>query len=56
VFEKSPKGYFDTEAGLRLRREIYEPGDSRDANESIRRFLGRAQTIEPFLKSVGIEK
>jgi Zn-dependent oligopeptidase len=26
VFEKSPKGFFDQQAGLRLRREIYETG------------------------------
>ena len=25
VFEKSPDGYFDQAAGLRLREEIYEP-------------------------------
>ncbi len=56
VFEKSPEGYFDTDAGLRLRREIYEPGDSREVSESIQKFLGRPQSIEPFLKTVGIGK
>lgn len=54
VFENSPQGYFDTQAGLRLRREIYEPGDSRDATESIARFLGRPQSLEPFLKTLGM--
>ena len=55
VFEDSPKRYFDTEAGRRLRDEIYAPGDSRDVNISIEKFLGRPQSIKPFLKSLGIE-
>ncbi len=41
VFEKSRNGYFDKEAGRRLRKEIYEVGDSRDVNVSIEKFLGR---------------
>jgi len=56
VFEKLPDGYFDKEAGMRLRKEIYEPGDSRDVNISIEKFLGRPRSLEPFLKKVGIEK
>jgi Zn-dependent oligopeptidase len=39
---------------MKLRREIYEPGDSREVNESIEKFLGRKQSIEPFLKKIGI--
>lgn len=56
VFEKSPKGYFDTTAGRRLRKEIYEPGDSRDVNVSIEKFLGRPRSIEPFLKAIGAKE
>jgi Zn-dependent oligopeptidase len=56
VFEKSPDGYFDRQAGMRLRKEIYEPGNSRDVNISIEKFLGRPRSLEPFLKKVGIEK
>jgi len=56
VFEKSPDGYFDRQAGMRLRKEIYEPGDSRDVNISIEKFLGRPRSLEPFLKQIGIEK
>jgi hypothetical protein len=41
-------------AGRRLRTEIYEPGDSRDVNVSIEKFLGRQRSIEPFLKKIGI--
>src|SRR5437763_698681 len=54
VFEKAKDGYLDKQAGLRLRREIYEPGDSRDVNTSIEKFLGRKQSIQPFLKKIGI--
>jgi len=54
VFEKAKEGYLDKQAGMKLRREIYEPGDSRDVNESIEKFLGRKQSIEPFLKKIGI--
>jgi thimet oligopeptidase len=56
VFEHAPDGYFDKAAGRRLRKEIYEPGDSRDVNISIEKFLGRPRSIEPFLKKIGIEK
>jgi thimet oligopeptidase len=55
VFEKAKDRYLDKQAGLRLRREIYEPGDSRDVTASIEKFLGRKQSIEPFLKKIGID-
>jgi len=54
VFEKAKNGYLDKQAGLKLRHEIYEPGDSRDVTASIENFLGRKQSIEPFLKKLGI--
>ena len=56
VFEKSPDGCFDRSAGLKLRKEIYEVGDSRDVNISIEEFLGRPRSIEPFLRIIGIGK
>jgi thimet oligopeptidase len=55
VFENSPKGYYDQTTGHRLRTEIYEPGDSRDVNISIEKFLGRPRSLAPFLKKIGIE-
>ena len=55
VFEKSPDGYFDQNAGMRMRNEIYAVGDSRDINVSIKKFLGRPRSIEPFLKRIGAE-
>ena len=54
VFEKAKNGYLDKQAGMKLRREIYEPGDSRDVTVSIEKFLGRKQSIQPFLKKIGI--
>jgi len=56
VFENSPGGYFDKNAGMRMRNEIYSVGDSRDINVSIEKFLGRERSIEPFLKRIGIGK
>jgi len=54
VFEKAKGKYLDREAGLRLRREIYEQGDARDVSVSIEKFLGRKQSVQPFLKKLGI--
>jgi thimet oligopeptidase len=54
VFGKAKNGYLDKLAGMKLRHEIYEPGDSRDVNLSIEKFLGRKQSIQPFLKEIGI--
>ena len=54
VFEKAKDGYLDKQAGLQLRHEIYEQGDSRDVRVSIEKFLGRKQSIQPFLKRIGI--
>ncbi|HVR37270.1 MAG TPA: M3 family metallopeptidase [Methylomirabilota bacterium] len=54
VFENAPDRYFDSDAGRKLRDEIYAPGGSRDANISIRRFLGRERRLEPFLENLGI--
>ena len=55
VFEQAPDGFFDQTAGMRMRREIYEVGDSRDINVSIEKFLGRPRSINPFLKKIGVE-
>jgi oligopeptidase A len=55
VFEKAPQGYLDKQAGMKLRKEIYEQGDGRDVAMSIERFLGRKQSVEPFLKKIGVK-
>jgi len=54
VFEKAPGGFFDRAAGRRLRQEIYAKGGSRDIDISIEKFLGRPESIEPFLKKIGV--
>ena len=54
VFESAKDRYQDKQAGLRLRRDIYEPGDSREITQSIEKFLGRKQSVQPFLKRIGI--
>src|SRR5437660_160817 len=56
VFEKGHDRYADKQAGMKLRHEIYEPGDSRDVTVSIEKFLGRKQSIQPFLKKIGIPR
>jgi thimet oligopeptidase len=53
-FEKAPDGFLDIRVGKRLRDEIYAPGDSRDVNISIEKFLGRPRSVQPFLKELGI--
>jgi thimet oligopeptidase len=55
VFEKAPNGFLDKTAGMKLRKDIYAPGGSRDIDVSIRKFLGRDRSIQPFLKTLGIE-
>ncbi len=55
VFEKAKDGYFDIEAGRRLRDEVYSQGNSRDVSASIEKFLGRPRSIEPFLKKIGAQ-
>ncbi|MGF1452333.1 MAG: M3 family metallopeptidase [Opitutales bacterium] len=54
VFRSADGGFLDTETGLRLRDEIYAVGDTRDINESIRAFLGRPASREPFLRQLGL--
>jgi thimet oligopeptidase len=54
VFEKAPDGFTDADAGRRLRQEIYERGGSRDVQISIEKFLGRPESLDPFLKKIGI--
>lgn len=54
VFESAPGGYFDRDAGMRLRNEIYAQGNARDVTESIQKFLGRKQSNQPFLRKLGV--
>jgi thimet oligopeptidase len=51
VFRRAPGGFMDADVGRRLRREIYEPGNSRDVGESVEKFLGRPRSTAPFLEN-----
>ena len=55
VFEKAKDAYLDKQAGMKLRHEIYEQGDGRDVTMSIEKFLGRKQSVDPFLKKIGVK-
>src|SRR5437868_3424155 len=55
VFQKAKDGYLDKQAGMKLRNEIYEQGDARDVTMSIEKFLGRKQSVEPFLIKIGVK-
>jgi thimet oligopeptidase len=55
VFQKAPDGFLDPTVGRRLRDEVYAVGNSRDVSDSVEHFLGRKQSVQPFLKKVGIE-
>jgi Zn-dependent oligopeptidase len=53
VFRASPHGFLDEKIGRRLRTEIYEAAASREAADSVEAFLGRKESIQPFLEFVG---
>lgn len=54
-FENAEDKFFDKEVGMKLRKEIYEVGDSRDVNVSIEKFLGRKSNLDAYLKELGIK-
>jgi thimet oligopeptidase len=55
-FRDAPEGFLDKEVGMRLRKEVFEKGNSRDINESVRRFLGREPEMDAFVESIGLKK
>jgi Zn-dependent oligopeptidase len=55
VFQQAPDGFLDVKIGRKLRDEIYAQGNSRDVSVSIEKFLARKQSIDPFLRHVGIQ-
>jgi thimet oligopeptidase len=48
------RGLFDSELGLRLKKEIYEPGGSRDENVSLEKFLQRSLSYDAFFEGIGV--
>ncbi|HEX9794873.1 MAG TPA: M3 family metallopeptidase [Planctomycetota bacterium] len=55
AFEASPGGLLDVATGMRLRREIYSVGGSRDESASIRAFLGRDTDNRAFAHAIGVD-
>jgi len=56
VFKKAPDGLMDKPTGKRLRQEIYAVGGSREIEDSIRAFLQRERSLEPFFEFIGLKK
>lgn len=54
VFQNAPNGYADREAGMRLRRQIYEVGGAVDPSVAVRRFLQREPSNDAFLATLGL--
>ncbi len=54
IFKHSEEGFMDPEVGMRLRKEIFEPGNARDVNVSVKTFLGREPNNEAFIESLGL--
>jgi Zn-dependent oligopeptidase len=54
-FKGAKHGVLDLIAGMDYRRTILEPGSSRDANDSVVRFLGRPTNSAAFLISKGLK-
>jgi thimet oligopeptidase len=55
VFENAPQGFLDQEAGMRLRREVYQVGGARTGGQSVRAFLTREPTNAAFVKTLGLK-
>ena len=52
-FEKN--GIFNSQIGLKYRREILEKGGTLEEETLVENFLGRKVDNKPFLKSIGLE-
>ncbi|KAJ2445878.1 metalloendopeptidase, partial [Coemansia sp. RSA 2424] len=48
-------GVFNPQTGLDYRYEILRPGSSRDAMDSLVKFIGRKPSHHAFLKSIGLD-
>ncbi len=55
VFRKAPGGLMDKTVGKRLRNEIYATGGSREISTSIRAFLQREPSLQPFFEFIGLK-
>jgi len=48
------EGIINPATGAAYRRELLEPGATRDAEEMVERFLGRRSTNDAFLERTGL--
>lgn len=55
VFRQAPGRLMDKPTGMRLRKEIYAKGGSREIEESIHAFLQRERSLEPFFEYIGLK-
>ena len=51
-FRESSDGFLDAKVGKRFRKEILQPGNSRDINESIEKFLGRKWSTDAMFEEM----
>ncbi|MBI9089118.1 MAG: Zn-dependent oligopeptidase [Desulfobacterium sp.] len=49
VFNQTPGGLMDPAPGAMLKQEIFEPGSTRDEDESVRLFLGRDWDADAYI-------
>jgi thimet oligopeptidase len=54
-FQATEDGFMDRETGFKLRKTIFETGNSKDVNLSLRDFLGRDPEMDAFIRALGIE-
>ena len=54
-FSEFAKDPMNGSVGRRYRKEILEKGGSRDEMASLKAFLGREPSSEPFYKELGID-
>ena len=53
-FSKFAKDPMNKAEGRRYRKEVLEKGGSRDEMETLKAFLGREPSSEPFYKELGL--
>jgi thimet oligopeptidase len=56
AFKSAPNGFLDEKTGMRLRKEVYGVGHTRDVADSVEKFLGRPRSQDAYLEYVGIKK
>ena len=55
-FQNAKNGVLDAEVGMSYRREILEPGNLKEPDELLKKFLGRPPNRDAFFRYLGVEK